>query len=72
MGLFCLELLPINRKRFFKRNKMLHRKEVIIMLFVITIGIVIIAITCLSIEANVRKSCEQNKEIIELLKGKEK
>lgn len=51
---------------------MLHRKEVIIMLFVITIGIVIIAITCLSIEANVRKSCEQNKEIIELLKGKEK
>ncbi len=36
--------------------------------FVITIGVVIIAISCLSIEGKIRKTNEQNKEIIELLK----
>lgn len=36
--------------------------------FIITIGIIIIAISCLSIDGNLRKASEQNKEIIELLK----
>ncbi|WP_263629544.1 hypothetical protein [Bacillus tianshenii] len=36
--------------------------------FVITIGVVVIAISCLSIEGKLRKTSEQNKEIIELLK----
>ncbi|MGE8082049.1 hypothetical protein [Peribacillus loiseleuriae] len=36
--------------------------------FVITIGVIVIAITCLSIEGSLRKTKEQNKEIIELLK----
>ena len=36
--------------------------------FVITIGVIVIAITCLSIEGGLRKTKEQNKEIIELLK----
>ncbi|GAA0302136.1 hypothetical protein GGQ92_002297 [Gracilibacillus halotolerans] len=35
---------------------------------IITIGIIIIAITCLSIEGKLKKTSEQNKEIIELLK----
>ncbi|MEK5380518.1 MULTISPECIES: hypothetical protein [Bacillaceae] len=39
------------------------------MIFIITIGIVILAITCLSIEVKLRKVTEQNKEIIELLKS---
>ena len=36
--------------------------------FLITIAMVVIAITCLSIESNLRKTKEQNKEIINLLK----
>lgn len=41
--------------------------------FVITVGVIVIAITCLSIEGKLRKTSEQNKEIIELLKqGNEK
>lgn len=35
---------------------------------IITIGIIIIAISCLSIDGKLRKTSEQNKEIIELLK----
>lgn len=35
---------------------------------VVTVGVVVIAITLLSIEGRLRKSNEQNKEIIELLK----
>lgn len=39
---------------------------------VIPVGVVVIAITCLSIEGKLRKASKQNKEIIELLKqGKE-
>ncbi|MFD1781732.1 hypothetical protein ACFSFW_24095 [Fredinandcohnia salidurans] len=41
--------------------------------FVIMVGIVVIAISCLSIDGKLRKVSEQNIEIIELLKqGKEK
>jgi hypothetical protein len=48
-------------------------KEVDNMEFVITVGVIVIAITCLSIEGKLRKTSEQNKEIIELLKqGNEK
>lgn len=36
--------------------------------FVITIGVVIIAISCLSIDGKLRGKSEQNKEIISLLK----
>ncbi|MEH7237727.1 hypothetical protein [Bacillus sp. JJ1562] len=44
-----------------------------IMEFIITIAIVVIAISCLSIDGKLRKVSEQNKEIVELLKqGKEK
>ncbi|WP_267195397.1 hypothetical protein [Filobacillus milosensis] len=40
---------------------------------IIAVGVIVIAITCLSIEGKLRKTSEQNKEIIELLKqGKEK
>ena len=42
------------------------------MLFVITIGVVVIAITCLSMEVQLRKNYKQRREIIELLKRKEK
>jgi len=41
------------------------------MLFVITVGVVVIAISCLSIEVQLRKSYKQRIEIIELLKRKE-
>ena len=41
--------------------------------FVIALGMVVIVITCLSIDGELRKTNEQNKEIIELLKqGKTK
>jgi hypothetical protein len=41
--------------------------------FVLTIGVVIITISCLSIDGKLKKTNEQNKEIIELLKkAKEK
>ncbi|SPU11350.1 Uncharacterised protein [Niallia circulans] len=33
-------------------------------------GLIILAITCLSIEVKLRKLTEQNKEILELLKRK--
>ncbi|WP_185807766.1 hypothetical protein [Lysinibacillus telephonicus] len=36
--------------------------------FVITIAIIVIAITCLCMEGNLRKTMEQNNETIELLK----
>ncbi|MFJ8067241.1 hypothetical protein ACIQYS_21965 [Psychrobacillus sp. NPDC096426] len=36
--------------------------------FIITVGVIVIAITCLSIEVKIRKTNEQNKQIIELLK----
>ncbi|MFJ7973712.1 hypothetical protein [Psychrobacillus sp. NPDC096389] len=36
--------------------------------FIITVGVIVIAITCLSIEVKIRKTSEQNKQIIELLK----
>ncbi|MFD2042736.1 hypothetical protein ACFSTA_00270 [Ornithinibacillus salinisoli] len=40
---------------------------------IITVGVVIIAITCLTIDGKLKKTSEQNIEIIELLKqGKEK
>ncbi len=35
---------------------------------IITIGVIAIVITCFSIEGKLRKTNEQNKEIIELLK----
>ncbi|WP_281248934.1 hypothetical protein [Bacillus alkalicellulosilyticus] len=38
--------------------------------FVVVIGVVVIAITCLSIDGNLRKNNQQNKEIIALLKSK--
>jgi uncharacterized membrane protein len=38
------------------------------MVFTITIGVIAIVITCFSIEVKLRKTSEQNKEIIELLK----
>jgi len=41
------------------------------MLFVITVGVVVIAISCLFIEVQLRKSYKQRIEIIELLKRKE-
>jgi hypothetical protein len=36
--------------------------------FIITVGVIVIAISCLTIEVKLRKANEQNKEIIELLK----
>lgn len=36
--------------------------------FIIAMGLIILAITCLSIEVKLRKLTEQNKEILELLK----
>lgn len=42
--------------------------EVDNMEFIITVGVAVVAITCLSIEGKLRKVSEQNKEIIELLK----
>ena len=36
--------------------------------FLIAVGIIVIAITCLSIEVKLRKTNEQNIQIIELLK----
>ncbi|MEK5068733.1 hypothetical protein [Sporosarcina sp. FSL K6-1508] len=36
--------------------------------FIITIGVIAIVITCFSIELKLKKTSEQNKEIIELLK----
>ncbi|MED3841453.1 MULTISPECIES: hypothetical protein [Niallia] len=38
--------------------------------FIIAMGLIILAITCLSIEVKLRKLTEQNKEILELLKRK--
>ncbi|MEM5593392.1 hypothetical protein AAHH67_19255 [Niallia circulans] len=38
--------------------------------FIIAMGLIILAITCLSIEVKLRKLTEQNKEILELLKMK--
>lgn len=38
------------------------------MVFIITIGVVALVITCISIEVKFRKANEQNKEIIELLR----
>lgn len=35
---------------------------------IITVGVIVIAITCLSIEVKIKKTSEQNKQIIELLK----
>lgn len=46
----------------------IRRNEANNMEIIITIGIIIIAITCLSIEGKLKKTSEQNKEIIELLK----
>lgn len=37
--------------------------------FIITVGVIVIAITCLSIEVKIKKTSEQNKQIIELLKS---
>lgn len=34
---------------------------------IITVGVIVIAITCLSIEVKIKKTSEQNKQIIELL-----
>ena len=36
---------------------------------IITVGVIVIAITCLSIEVKIKKTSEQNKQIIELLKS---
>ena len=36
--------------------------------FLIAIGVIVIAITCLSIEVKLKKTNEQNTQIIELLK----
>ena len=36
--------------------------------FIIMVGVIVIAITCLSIEVKIKKTSEQNKQIIELLK----
>lgn len=38
------------------------------MVFIITIGVIALVITCISIEVKFKKTNEQNKEIIELLK----
>ena len=35
---------------------------------IISVGVIVIAITCLSIEVKIKKTSEQNKQIIELLK----
>ncbi|MCT2536276.1 hypothetical protein NYQ66_10960 [Aquibacillus koreensis] len=41
--------------------------------FIIVIGIIIITVSCLSIDGKMKKTIEQNDEIIELLKqGKDK
>ncbi len=40
------------------------------MIFVITIGVIVVAFTCLSIESKLKRTYEQNKEIINLLKQK--
>ncbi|MER2127808.1 hypothetical protein NSQ62_07245 [Solibacillus sp. FSL H8-0523] len=37
--------------------------------FIITIGVVVIAISCLSIDAKLRESSKRDKEIISLLKN---
>jgi len=34
----------------------------------ITVGVIVIAITCLAIEVKIKKTSEQNDQIIELLK----
>lgn len=52
----------------YKFTFIMREKEVDNMEFIITVGVVVIAITCLSIEVKLRKVSEQNKEIIELLK----
>jgi len=36
--------------------------------FIVTIGVIVIVFTCLSIEVNLKKTKEQNENIIELLK----
>lgn len=46
----------------------MERKVSCTMEFIITIGVVIIAISCLSIDGKLRRNSEQNKEIISLLK----
>ena len=40
----------------------------VVLEFIITIGVIIIAISCLSIDAKLRQRSEQDKEIISLLK----
>lgn len=55
----------INRILYFLKR---YGKGGSILEFFIAIGVVVIAISCLSIDGKLKKTNEQNKEIIELLK----